>query len=382
MVVVGVELRYYTADWLTGALNQRELMFSDVKLHRKIDHSGTMEASLDLARIVDPEDSLRDAQRVMGLIRPGATSFVAIREGVTTGADGMPINVVMGEWWITEVETQHGSPVITIRGEEIGGYLGRDVIHANQRETTMDPLALALRVLDEGLQGWAHVRTGVVTCGTTIPVSYRRGTRSYMDILRDLQGDRLWMFQVLHSYAEPGGIPSVVRDVRMVAGMPPAAAGEVPIEVASSLGKPWQTPATAADWLTISSVDDLCSELWLFGGGSGPSQLTSVATRPRAAGIPRLSRSVSLPDIVRKGQLDQEAERLIGTVSPEQRQHTVEVLASRISIPTMGRVSPLIIEPSLSMPHGLQADVRVLGWSWEQPQPGRVETLTLTVEVI
>lgn len=379
-----MELRYYPVQWGTGEVLQYDLPLEAVQLSITEEGDGQASARLNLGAMLDSTlgDVYQQTAGVLDNLTPGATSLIAVREQSTNGSDNPTVDVVMGEWMVSELSAQHSNPVVEIRGFELMGWLANNVLKTDRRGRNADPVATARALFIEALDGYAFTIGGDATSTQKASFEFTAGVTTYKDAINELLGDRTgWSWRVqltTNTSASDSSRRFVSRTIVLDSSAPSTDPVGVPIEINTPGGDPF----TALEYERTTSLSAMCSELHAWGAGSGRSQLHLVTTKAMPPNVPRLSRTLSRPEAMTRERLASMANDAMWAAYPDKQPFTVLVRVDRITTPHMGRVHAMIIEPSLSMPHRREFNAKVTAWSWSAPQPGQLDVMTLTMEVV
>lgn len=379
-----MELTYFVTEFQTGLI-VGQLPLHGVTLNSAIRQPGSMSAKLDLRRIAKRLDDgstyqWTDAQRTLDILKHGRHTIVPAIENSTAGTLD-PVDLALGEWWITGTSGSHADPVVTIEGHEVGDYFN----HAtNSRKWDSDGANVDAAWTARELM---HDATKLQT--PPIAVDLLRGSTSALtavtrwparsivvaDALRELGAGDTWEWTIKPTIVSVNGVPDrVERELLLMA--PRIAIGDpdlLPLEILT----PGLRPATGLDVGWSEDIESRATEMWSWGAGSGDDQVRSGVVNTPSGGMPVLSRLVTDPS-AKYGPMATVLAR--DALAAMQRvPFTVVVDASRM-VPTIGGLRWVSRQPSLSMPTGEEFNARVMEWSWTEPQPGETDVFAVTME--
>lgn len=381
-----MDVRFYAAQMSDGLILPRELPLTDVTGSGGFgSEPGTLTATLDPWASMRPgltcsdSEAIAEATALAEYIVEGKHTIVAIREGLYGGLDGngKPIysDRIMGEWRIDKVPTSHRDPLIKITGTEVPGYLRDNVITESRHLRTVDSIVTAYELIVEGFTGVQLTHAKWAFSQLTTSLDATKGTTTYAALVADLQGTG-WRWGVFPTLSADGR--SVSRVLRY--GVPHLDSDLTGVVLeATPLGRP---TAGVLDWSSHVNAATHTQEVWVAGAGTGSGQKIVKTSRPRPAGMPRMSVAIQARDALTTEGLQREGKRALDQMAESERTITAEVAMSYLPTrgPQVGDTYTWISWPTVTKPTHEEGIVRVLGWQWESPRAGQLETATLTLE--
>lgn len=371
-----MDVTYYSADFLSGRREPTELDLRGVSLAGGLgDDAGRFSASIDLQRLITIGVASSFAE-ALDLVAVGRRSIVAAREFVVPGA-GSQGDVPLSEWQITDVKRSSNSPVVQIEGREFGGYLADNVVTADwRRQRGVDPVERACTMVRNLMTSGQIIKATIPGATSTLRTDFDAvyGGVTYADMVRELAGAGFeWTWRT--------GLSGDFVTRTMEIGIP---------QIAYSTGLvlefvgPGVTPLGGIELMQEDSTSSMVWDMWGFGSGSGVVQKVRRFTddENRPAGMPRFSRVMSSRDATTTTVLDRELKRAVADIRRTARRWSAVVHADALAtgMPRAGDLYHLRVDPSPAFPNGLAARVRVASWSWRQPGPGDIETVSLGLE--
>lgn len=377
-----MELSFVPADFSTGDLFPQELPLELVRLGSRLG-GGPFSARLDLRRMVDRDD-LRGSAEIINMLQEGATSIVPIQ--AATDANGNPLSVALGEWWLSKVVRSPGSPYLQLTGVEVPGYLDHVLMMHTLRADSVDPIATAREQIAAAFtvaqpapiafnpQSWVS-QTGARTA-----VDWSAGQNMFGRVVESLRGGDLFEWHVDTGLSlDSNGAPTRVTRT-LVMGEPTI---RRPREgVALEYLKNGRGSIT--DFTVEGDVANRAFDFWTWGGGSGAKQLRARIQYTPPRRWPRIARTYAAPGVNKQEALNREARRAHArSYNPVYASFPATGVMDRMAGggPRIGYVHPWLVEPTLSYPTPITeedgARVRIVEWSWTQPTALVRETTTL-----
>lgn len=378
-----MELTHFVAEVASGTI-VGELPLHDVRLSASIRQPGPMSAKLDLRRIVEPVGdkayAWSESAQVLDILRHGQHTIVSVIENSTAGALD-PVDLAVGEWWVTGLSGSHSDPVVSISGVEMGGYFAHQVTARDwdSGDGTVDAVWTAREIMHDATALQTPPIALDVLRGSTSAITAQTRWPAHSivvaDALRELGGGTAWEWTIKPTVVSVNGIPDhVTRQLLLMA--PRIELGDpdyLPLEILT----PGSRPSTGLDVTWQDDVGDQATEMWSWGAGSGADQIRSGVVTTPPAGMPVLARLVTDSSVRYGSGATTLAQRAL--MDMQRQPFTVSVDASRM-VPTVGGRRWVSREPSLSMPTGESFVARVIDWSWAQPSPGAIDQFSLTME--
>lgn len=315
------------------------------------------------------EDGSVDLPRASQLWRrldPAGAYCLAVID-VEDAYDGV-YDRVIGEWMIRDAArvTHAGAVPLSLGG--LLDYAGDRLLERDYRET-----GHASWIVSDLLQQALTDLTVTIpkpTMGPQVPVDWRAGRITYRSAIRDVvdaTGLEIAMRQTLEL---SNGTPHrVVREVRMGWPLRLLITGRV-IDLSGN-GISASEPV---------SLDLWASSLNVYGSGSGDDQVAGNAWRARPAGMPTVTRSISVPDIQSKALADATAAQQLALMTGR-GPLVVETLRENWTnkFPSLGNQHRVVIDPCIAFPEGIDAQYRITRIEY-QPTDTAPDTLRLTME--
>lgn len=381
-----MDVRWFSAEMISGVIWSREIPLMDVRASGGFgSEPGTLSAQLNVQSTlprgwVDMTDSeaIPHALEVADCLAEGKQTLVAIREDVYAGTvDGVKqyTKAVVGEWMIDRISDSHRDPIVRIEGVEVPGYLGRNVIPDHVRGRNVDSVVRGYELIVEGMSGCQLTHSKWANSALTTDLDYTKGTTTYAAIVAELTGTG-WTWNI---------VPTLSADGRSVSRLLRYGAPNLDSDMTGNMlestpmGRP---PAAVLDWSSTRHAAEHTQEVWMVGAGAGSGQKIVPVTRPRPAGMPRMSATVQARDALTTAALQREGQWALNRMARDEKTITAEVRMSYLPPrgPAVGDTYSWESWPTLTKPIHERGIVRCLGWEWSQPRAGEIETATLTLE--
>lgn len=363
---------FYLADFMSGNMLGPTLPLENVSLNSSL-NPGRFSASLDMRKVAN---SFKEAKGILDLMREGKTTLAPVLEGLNAGTASPLTSRVMGEWWISDIDTTFSDPIVRISGPEFEGY-AKEIQVTAAWQGEMDAFLVLrdmLREMTRTSQN-VHLSLGTALAGFTVPVDIRNSQTDYWSAIQSLQdgGAQSFEWRIQPSLGLDGITPYTVgRTLRM--GSPTMRTER--LGIALELKTPGTDPASLIDMDRSWSESAVATTIYGFGAGSGEDQIKAWTSRPRPPGEPGKSRLITVRDALTYGQVKRATAAALAGATPEQKVFPV-VMPTGQYLPTISEVYTFLREPSWSMPEAFEGRARCVGWSWSSPRPGQPDVFTV-----
>lgn len=356
---------WYIADFMTGNMLD-VLPLESVQLSSGV-IPGSFSASLDLRKTGLTKAGARG---LLADLSNGKRTLVPVQEGVSTGAGSPPSSRALGEWWISKIEASYRSPIVKLSGPEFAGY-AEQVLVINSRIGDLDPVEQARFLLGDL---YNTSQTVVVDRG-----DWTSTVRAQIDVPRLKQSYAAALDDIGANAGAPAGFEWLIGTSLVLSGWSPTRVKRTLEMGQPTLLKPRQDILleVTAPGLPVASLADAswgrdesasASTVYGWGAGSGDDQVGHEFTsRVREPDEPVKTRVISDPEAMTPAMLQRSTARALAKYSPELRDLSARLLASRFT-PRAGEVYEWRADESWTRP-AENGEVRCTGWSWSSSDP-------------
>ncbi|MGP5375290.1 hypothetical protein ACTXM8_04730 [Brachybacterium alimentarium] len=363
---------FYLAEFMTGNFLGPALPLDAASLSSNF-QPGQFSASLDMRKIAR---TFKESRTLLDMMKAGKATLIPVVETTGPGHRNPAPPRVLGEWWISKLESTYSDPVVRLSGPEWIGYAKetmttRSWVGKYDVWTVLRQLLGRIKEVDQTIQ----LTLGTRQMGVEIDVDIREGDQDYWSAIQSLQdgsdGKFEWRIEPELRYVD-GVARGVTRTLRMAAPDFRVDRTDVTLELVT----PGSTPATLTDFSRAISEHQSASTVYGRGAGMGDSQLRASSSRGLEDGEPAKTRLLTVSDAVKLSVLRR------ATRSALRSQRALDQVF-QVTMPTdwytpvVGEVYSWRREPSWSMPETHSAEHRCVGWSWTSGQPGTHDTYTL-----
>jgi len=356
---------WYIADFMSGDMVD-VLPLHGVRLSSGV-IPGSFSASLDLRKT---GLSKAGARALLADLSHGKRTLVPVQEGVSTGTDSPPSSRALGEWWISKITASYRDPVVVLSGPEFAGYADHKLVTVT-RSGDRDPVEQARYILGDLFLNGQTVQLDRRDWTSTVRIKMdvRAYTQSVGAALNDIGANGgapvgfEWLIGV--DLALTGWSPTKVR--RTLEMAQPTIRFQRP-DILLEVTAPGLPGASLTDAQWVRDEEAAASTVYGWGAGHGKDQIGPAYTsRSREPGEPVKSRVISDMGAKNMQSLIFATNRAMETYTPERRELTARLLATRFT-PRAGEVYEWRADESWTRPPE-NGQVRCTGWSWSSSDP-------------